>query len=423
MRIADAVERILGAPVPTGPSRTFAITALMGSTGNGIFAASAVLFFTRAVGTNPTQASIALTIAGAVAIAGNTVVGAYADRASPVHAMLGLCLARAVVYGVLAAVSSYAQLVPIMCLALTLDLANQPVKQALMRSVLSDEERRISYAIQRTIINIAFVIGASIAGVVISLDSELGFRLLIVVNAILFLPMIVMYRGLHQRTRADVGDEVGSADAEDSPVPETASASPWRNRQYVTFSVASGVLTVADQVLFFGLPLWIAGHTDAPLAMVSVVLVSNCVVVAVSQARWAQKLVGLGPSGKGMFGAGATFAAACVAFLLAESGGPLVAATWILAGGLFLSVGESLRTSAEWEISVGLAPVERQAHYFSVTSSFGALSETLGPLMIAALILPQPTIGWLALGGLFLLAGAVGRAVVTRPPDPAVAPA
>jgi MFS family permease len=418
-RAGDLIfRRVLGNDPPSGPSAVFAWTALLGSTGNGVFAASATLFLTRAVHLSVGQASVALSVAAACSIITTMVTGKALDRGSPRTVMIVLCALRAAVYAALAVVSGYPTLVVVLCLATTLDLLNKPAKQTLMGVVMADDERRKSFALQRSISNVAFSIGALIAGIGASFDTDLVFRSMVLINALLFVPMILMYARLPSGAAAIV--DAAPDDKEDA----APARSPWRDAHYVAFSACSGMLMIYYALLFFGLPLWVTEKTAAPLVIVSATWILNTAVTAVGQARWAERVTNLRTAVTAYALVGLTLICGCAAFYVASLEGALLASASILVGGLFLSVAENIHTSAEYEVSFGLAPAAGRNAYFSMTTGFGGISEFLGPLFIGAILLPHPGLGWGLLAAIIVVTSFVPRLLIgTEAPIPTLSEA
>ncbi|HEY4096842.1 MAG TPA: MFS transporter [Baekduia sp.] len=408
-RLTRLFEQVLGAEVPRGPAAIFALTALVGSTGNGVFAVSAALFLTRAVDLSVREASVALSLSAAVSIGATALLGRFADRCSPRAAMVALCGLRAAVYALLAVVGGFTLLVVALSLTATSDLLNKPIKQTLMKTTLPEEERRESFALQRSIINVAFGLGALIAGVAVSLDSPGVLRSLVILNAVLFLPMMVLYRRLPEPPRAAVeaATENGVRRRGADPVP-----SPWRDARYLVFSACSGTLMLHYVVLSFALPLWLAAHTAAPLALVGATWIVNTALTAIAQARWSRWIVGLTRGANAFVVAGGALALGCGALYAASCGGAVAASALILAAGVLLSVAEIIHTTAEFEVSVALAPEAAQTAYFSVTGAAAALSQLVGPLLVGALVLPDPAVGWGVLAAIVLGAGCLVRATI-----------
>jgi len=71
-----------------------------------------------------------------------------------------------------------------------------------------------------------------------------------------------------------------------------------------------------------------------------------------------------------------------------------------------------MQSGGAWEISFALAPAHRQGQYQGFFGTGTAVARMLGPVLLTTLIIGWGTVGWLLLGGMFLLAGLVNGPVV-----------
>jgi len=60
-----------------------------------------------------------------------------------------------------------------------------------------------------------------------------------------------------------------------------------RDRPYLAIVGLTALLAIHNSMLDVGLPLWVAGHTEAPAAIVGIIFVINCVAVALFSIRLA----------------------------------------------------------------------------------------------------------------------------------------
>jgi hypothetical protein len=90
----------------------------------------------------------------------------------------------------------------------------------------------------------------------------------------------------------------------------------------------------------------------------------------------------------------------------------LGAAGILLAAAALQVVGEMMQSAGAWEISFALAPDHQQCLYQGFFGTGTAVARMLGPVLLTTLIIGWGTVGWLLLGGLFLLAGLVNGPVV-----------
>jgi hypothetical protein len=98
-----------------------------------------------------------------------------------------------------------------------------------------------------------------------------------------------------------------------------------------------------------------------------------------------------------------------LAALAAPGYGPVV----VLAGIVALTLGELWMSSATWGLSYGLSPTGR-ADQMSVFTLGAIIVRTVGPGVVAAAVGRPGTAGWLALGAVMAVAGALVVPVSTR---------
>ncbi|MBM0207076.1 hypothetical protein JNW90_31840 [Micromonospora sp. STR1s_5] len=173
-------------------------------------------------------------------------------------------------------------------------------------------------------------------------------------------------------------------------------------------------------LLTIALPLWIAGHTRAPAWMISALTLVNTVLVVLLQVRAAGTAATLSGAARAARRAGVAIALACVLF--AASGAlPAAGAVGLLGlGSLAHVTGELWHSAAGWGISFGLAPADAQGQYQGAYGMGYELGKMLAPVVVTTLALGWGVPGWLVLGALFLLLGALVPPVVrwagrTRP--------
>jgi MFS family permease len=104
--------------------------------------------------------------------------------------------------------------------------------------------------------------------------------------------------------------------------------------------------------------------------------------------------------------AGWVLMAACAVYGL--SGGTLgapAAVAVLLAGAAVQVLGEMMLGAAAWEAGFALAKPGRQGQYQGFYGMAPQIARMSGPVVVTTLLIGWGTPGWLALGGLFLVAG------------------
>jgi MFS family permease len=392
---------------PPGAARILTLNALVGSIGTGLFLTGSVLYYTRVVGLSNTKVGLGLSIAGVCGMVASIPMGELADRVGPRQVLVALHLWRVVGYSLMAFVHSFWAFLVMVCIVTMADRAGPPINQAMVGTLFTKQERVRTMAFLRAVRNIGLSVGALLAGIALTADTPIAYRLLTLGNAVSFLPMALLVASLRRYQR--IPATAGASAADDLPVP--ADLRPLRDIPFVGLAVSNGLLMLHDSVLFVALPLWIAQETSAPRIMVSVMLVINTVLTAVGQVRWTAMTETLPAAVRAMVVSGLILAGASLAFAAAHYGGPVTASLLLVVGIIALTVGENLHSASSWQVSFDLSPAPARAKYLSVFGLGQAGQDMLGPSLITALALGFGATGWIGLGALFAVTGLTTRAL------------
>ncbi len=151
-----------------------------------------------------------------------------------------------------------------------------------------------------------------------------------------------------------------------------------------------------------GLPLWIVHRTRAPAWTVAGAVLLNTVLVVTLQVRASRGTDTVHGAARAMTRVGVLLLAACLVF---ASTGRLSAlgAIAVLGGGcVLLTFAEMSQSAAGWGLSYGLAPEDRQGEYLGAYAMGTRIYDTLGPVLVTAMILGLGQLGWGLLGLLYL---------------------
>lgn len=177
-------------------------------------------------------------------------------------------------------------------------------------------------------------------------------------------------------------------------------------------------------MLNIGLPLWISERTQAPRWSIAVLMLLNtalAILLQVRAARGSDTVPGAATAGRR---SGVALLAACAVTATTAALPPVAAVAVLAVAVTLLTAGELLSSASGWGISYGLAAPERQGEYLGAWTLSSDLARAGGPLLVAVLVSHGGGAGWLALGVLFLAAGAVTVPVAGRAahaPTPAAA--
>jgi MFS family permease len=375
--------------------RALSLSTLVNTIGNGLLSTSVVLYFTRFVGLSGAQVGVGLTIAGALGLVVGVPAGHLGDRRGPREVMIGFVLLQAVTMVAYVVVGSFAGFVVAAILVVTSLQAASAVKQGLIAQVLPVEGQVEGRAFLRAVTNVGFAVGAAIAGIAILVDTRGVYQALIVGDAVTFVvAALALLRVPHVPPRARRADG-----------PQLV---VLRDRPYVAVTALVAVLSLHASLLDVGLPLWIS-HTSAPKALVSLIFVVNCVLVALFSVSFARGSDTVAGAARSAVRAAILLAASCVVFAVTDGPGAVVASILLIAGAVVQVGGEMAQAASGWGLAFGLAPDDAQGQYQGLSSTGLAAATTVGPALMAAVV-SAGTIGWLAYAVLFLVAG------LTTPP-------
>jgi predicted MFS family arabinose efflux permease len=394
--------RLVRAPLdrllPADPTMRLLGWATLATTfGNGLFFTVAALFFTRSVGLSVAQVGLGLTIAGLCGVVAGVPFGHLADRHDPRTLLVALTALEALATLSYVVVHSVVAFVLVASAAAICDRGASAVRNTLIVQIAPPEERVRGRAQLRALTNVGIGIGAAIGALALHADTRDVYLALVVVDAATFALCAAL---LARLPRAPRGRPAAAR--------ERASGRlvALRDRPYLVVTVLSALLALQFGILEIALPLWVADHTDAPLAVAGLVLLLNTGLVVLLQVRASRGTDDASGAARACARAGVLLALACALFA-AAAGLPAPSAVAVLvAGGVLLTAGEVLSSAGGWGLSYALARPDVPGQYQGVFNSGFAAAIMLGPAAAAALPLGLGVPGWLALGAIFVLSGA-----------------
>ncbi|MGY4913443.1 MFS transporter [Micromonospora aurantiaca (nom. illeg.)] len=398
-----------------GPSRTLALSTLVNTVGRGTWLTASALFLTRSVGLTVAQVGVALTLTALVSLVASTPMGYLADRLGPRGLQMAALLASAACTAALVTVRSFTGFLVVGMLMAVADAGTRGARGALIAGAVPPDQRVRTRAYLRAVTNVGISVGTVLAGFALAADTRGAYVTLILLDAVTYVLAAAVLLRL-------------------PPVPPMPAPAhgprliALRDRPFLAFTVLDGLMSMHFSLINIALPLWIAGHTSAPNWLISVCLLVNTVVVILFQVRASRGTEDLTGAGRAARRAGVLLAAACALFA-AGGGVPVaVAVPLLLAGALVHVVGELWHAAAGWGISFGLAPAHAHGQYQGAYGMGMQLGSMVAPVVVTTLAIGWGVPGWLVLGVVFLLLGALVPPVVrwaarTRPAAPEPVPA
>ena len=193
------------------------------------------------------------------------------------------------------------------------------VKTALIAGLTPPGERIGALASLRVLGHAGDALGAAAGALVIQLDAPAAYTALIAANAATFL--------LYARSAARLPSVPPSAPAAGGP-----RLPALRDGPYVALAAICGALTLCWAMVSTALPLWVAGHTEAPRATSGAIVVVSSIAIAALQVRATRAAARPVDAARAAVLSGAALAGASVLFAGASGPAAHVAALLLLAG-------------------------------------------------------------------------------------------
>ncbi|SMD05874.1 MFS transporter [Kibdelosporangium aridum] len=386
---------------PPGAVRLLSIGGLVRTTGFGIMTSISVLYFTRSVGLSAAQVGIGLTIAGGCGIAASVISGRVADAVGARNTAITLVLIQSLAVCGYAFVTSFTGFVIAVSVVLSCHSAAEAARGALVAGLIPAEGRVRARAYLHSVTNAGLSIGAVSGGVALQADTQGVYVGLILACGALFASSGLLYMLLPQVEPVAAPSGRGSWEV-------------WRDRPFLLFAGLNAILAANDTVLVVVLPIWIAQQTEAPLAVFSVVLIFNTLMVVLFQVRASKTTSDIPGGARAMRRSGVLFAV-CFALWAFASGQPAwLAVVALLAGAVVHTLGELLWGAGAWTLAYEMAPDHAQGQYQGVFTMSTQLETMVMPVAGTMLILPAGSLGWLLFALLLLVAGLAAPAVARR---------
>lgn len=395
-------------------ARSLTLSTMAFALSSGVFYTVSALYFTRVIGLGATTVGLGLGIAGGVGVLAAYTAGWLSDRVGAHHvqawatglnglAMLAYTFASdAVVFTLVA------------CLAIGMRSASGSSKQAMLARWYTGPERVEVRARMRVVTNVFIGLGTVAAAAALLVDTPAAYQTAMLAVGVLLLlaalPLARLGRQVPELAARMVQHRATEHAATEQGTPR--GSSPWRDRRYVAAVACNAVVAMHFGLQTVGVPLWVA-TTEAPTAMVAVLLVLNTVVVAALQVRASRGTHDVRHAGITVRRASWLLAAACVLYALAGYGNLAAACALLVVAALAHSLGEILGEAGGWGMAFELADPQHAGAYQGLSQTGYAVASMVAPALVTATAIEHGTVGWLGLAALFVAAG-TAAAVVAR---------
>lgn len=392
--LADPVLRIL----------TF--STFVATLGRGVFLAVTVLYFARFIGLSAIEISIVFAISALVGAGAGALAGQLSDVFSARRVHLVSVLATGVVLAAYAFASDFWSVLVIASLESAAFGGLHASQSAIIARAFDGPHRVGTRAILRTVTNIGIAVGSGLAAIALAIDTVEAYRTVIVIAAAFFLLSSLFLLRLPASVDAKHVDAEGNE--RKLTRAESRAHSPWRDPRYLAMTALNGIFGIQFALQEMGIPLWIADHTVAPEATVSLLLVLNTLIVIALQVPLSRGTHELRRAGIVIAIAGGLMIVACLLYAGAGIAGVVLpfAVTLLVGGAIAGAFAEVLQQAGSWGLGFELADPVRAGAYQGVFGMGFSLGGMVAPFIVTATILTMGVPGWFVLAGIFVLAAA-----------------
>ncbi|WP_449372727.1 MFS transporter [Arthrobacter psychrolactophilus] len=403
--------------------RILVTATLISRVGRGVFLTITVLYITFVIGLSAGQAATVLGVSSAIGVATSYLGGLLADRFSARRLLFALMAGEGIALGCYPFADSFTSVLLIACAVSALSNASNASRMAIVARAFEGPARVATRAILRTVTNVSIAVGAAIAGAALLSNDVASYRAVMVGAGCVYLVGVIPVWRLPKYVDAPARVPVMPMISSEGAAPGGAvsvARSPFKDGPYLSLTVLSAIFGMQFGLAEVGVPLWIAHNTQAPTALVSMLIILNTVVVIVFQIPLSRGTENPRTAGRVMTIAGILMAAACVVYALAGGVSLAVAIVLLIIAALAHAFAEVWSQAGAWGLSFELANEANPGAYQGLFGMGAGLGAMCAPFVVAGTALTFGFPGWLALAVVFL-ASALGIAAIARRATPLTA--
>jgi MFS family permease len=359
----------------------------------GLYLASAGLFLAEVIGMAPSTVGVVLGVGGAASTIGAVPIARLTERFDGRRVLALLFIARGCAFLAFAAAQGPVSAAIVVTAAGFLNRGVGPILQSIALDGADRANQVVILARLKSLRNVGLSLGGVPVGFVLTADSPLGFRLMLMTAGIIAIAAAALAWMLPPPV--DAG----------SPV---AGERPKRARvekAFVRLTATFGLLTMSGMVLGLGLPLLIVESGEIPRWTVGGIQVGNTALVVVLQVAFSRGSERVTRARKMMVAAGVVAAAGSFVLLgLTQTAGALSVALVAVCIVTF-SIAELLASAGGSGMMLSFVPPAERANYLAVYNLGFAGATVAGPPLVGLAVTQQPW-SWAVWALLFLAVGA-----------------
>lgn len=378
---------------PPGPARPLTVAVIVQTVGFGLLVTLGAIYFVRIMEFEVAGVAVAFTVAAGGGVLAGITAGYLSDRIGPTALTAALLAVTSLTVIGHLFVSDPMSLFIVLTAYQFADRGAAAVRGTLIARSVPPSEQVTTRSYLRAVSNIGFAIGAGLGSLALVGDTKSTFAWLICVAGAAYGSAAVVVAVCVSRVE---------------PIPSTQRArltGALRDKRFLAFAMVNASLSLQFAVLEFGMPIWVTQHTVAPEWMVTVLFVVNTALVTALQVRMGRSSTTLPGAIRTTTIAGILLGVSCALIGLAGYVPIWFAVTLLASAGVVHAFGEMAQGASSWSLAYELAPSNAHGQYQGLFATSTSVGLVAGSSVVAFVALSWELVGWLVLGGMFVLAG------------------
>ncbi len=389
--------------------RRLVAAVVVDTVGYGAFLPLTFLYLSTATDIPVARLGVIITVASLAGLPVPLFVGHLVDRLGARHVLIAQTAAAAVGYTLYFWVHS---LWPLLIGIVVVTVADRTYWAAwpvfVSEQVGDGDSLDRWYAIVNAAKSASLAAGSGIASVALALSGTDGLRAMLALNVATSVAAGLLFVSLR-------GNRPTRPAAK-----EAAPVGGWRalrsDRPYLTLTFGNTLLTYGWLISTLVLPVYLVRHVHLASWTAAFALMLKMTLTMLFQTTVAARLYHLRRTTTALAGTASFVAAVLLLACAPAPSSDVLAMAVVIAGVVFLSLGEMLAAPATTSLAVAAAPEGSQGRYVAVFQLSWSLSSVTGPALVGYLLSGPPLLLWTAFLALMLAAALVFAALRTRFP-------
>ncbi|MET7622716.1 MFS transporter [Streptomyces sp. NPDC005408] len=368
--------------------------SLWDSVGTGLWLPVSILYFVNEARLLPGQVALGMSIAGIFGLFGSVLSSWPIKRWGPRRMLIIFSASQAALTLTYMAVDSFAAYLPVAIMSVLAARSGRVCRNVLIGTLAESEQRIRVRALTRGAGNAGVAVGTATAGLLLQSQADSAYLILLCGNSLSFLATTTAAWGVQRDTQGQFAQSKS----------EARKTRVVGDRPFLFITLVTTVVGVHDAILVIALPLWITSNTEAPEALMAVLLLVNTVMCVTLQLRASRNTESLTGGVRVLRWSGLAIGVSCLVYWSSMLGGPVTAAVLLLVAVTIHTCGELWFQAGSWGIFYSLAPPKRLPDYQALFSLVNVGSDVLGPVAVTMLITGWGPPGWGVLAAVFITA-------------------